>query len=1166
MRKEDSVAKALQQKKNTECEARCSEEHGACVNDTCMCKPGWAGEDCSVSTCNPPCAGDEVCTKEGVCEKDHIEAAVAAAKDLGSDNCPKGKNDAPCGGMGTCVGGVCFCKTGYAGSACSLRVCPGNPQCGGKGSCYLGRCVCERGFSGDKCEEASADGAEALAKEDDRAEILVLERRRNSIGEKLADVRKKLETEINSISNDEGTNDGEANSKSEEMVAANIQKLRDQALQLGEESDEITKKIDAIRAARASDADEDPSNADEAATVAAKDASAAQKRRLERMAFEIFEDDKRQEVSLALAGNKSLTDEALSVGAFADAVDAQLASMWTSIPKEYRDEYENAARAAEAVRASTWSLAKGLFRDSKDDGESEDDDDDEWVALAPATKARFFMAAQALAVGRADDAESKPKMSDAVSALQKSVHDLAFDLFCDEKFAWAERQVMSRPENAPTSRGAAFPDVQHLLAKTYKTISESQRARYKARAEQLLSSSYLVSDMPGKGSDAEEAGDIGVSSAASAAAAAGLHRTMIAFTIQFLGLKESEADRQTCGAIDESVDALLRENLQRRARVIQRADVATVNPNGSLRRRYVVSLSNANRKLVQKTIGTVKAGVQQGDLKERLASSDGIEVTPMFVMGAQPQLLSKDGHTTWTCSGERDCSFRGTCEEGTCVCRVEKVGASVQEFTGYDCSFGPSIVCPSDCSFHGACQADGTCECESGWTGKACDVETCPNACSGNGECFEGECACAPEWTGDDCSVKSERKACIDGCSGHGACSETGACECVGYYKGDECERLELPCDDECVNGGTCNNGTCACTGPWKGAACEVPTCLSGCNGNGKCVDDETPKARCECSTGWTGEACGCPSNEDGVPCSGHGMCEDGDCFCKPWWGGDRCGVRICASPDCSGHGSCGAEGKCTCHQGWKGEGCGVKVCADPTCSGHGECDGAACVCDDGWIGESCEASAKACLDDCHASEGRGECVAVPDKKQAVCICKDGYGGPGCEFKTCESACSGHGLCRLMAQHDALSGSCLCDQGWYGSDCDVWGCDPNDEDACSGNGACESEGSLRDSDDQTVHSCRCRNDWAGPRCEFEAGLEACAVCCMGETLKQCQLDVASAHETGSVMDCYTRHKSECLSRCSKGEDDKCPGNKAEYDTLLDQYRESIANTKDAESE
>jgi len=49
-----------------------------------------------------------------------------------------------------------------------------------------------------------------------------------------------------------------------------------------------------------------------------------------------------------------------------------------------------------------------------------------------------------------------------------------------------------------------------------------------------------------------------------------------------------------------------------------------------------------------------------------------------------------------------------------------------------------------------------------GWNGKHCTLEGCPNSCSGHGQCksnMEGlwECKCHGGWTGTECSVMMEQ-------------------------------------------------------------------------------------------------------------------------------------------------------------------------------------------------------------------------------------------------------------------------------------------------------------------------------------------------------------------------------------------------------------------------
>ena len=70
------------------------------------------------------------------------------------------------------------------------------------------------------------------------------------------------------------------------------------------------------------------------------------------------------------------------------------------------------------------------------------------------------------------------------------------------------------------------------------------------------------------------------------------------------------------------------------------------------------------------------------------------------------------------------------------------------------------------CEQHGQCK-NGTCLCVTGWNGRHCTIEGCPNMCSNNGQCrtnFHGEwrCECGAGWDGPDCSTRLET-LCSDG-------------------------------------------------------------------------------------------------------------------------------------------------------------------------------------------------------------------------------------------------------------------------------------------------------------------------------------------------------------------------------------------------------------------
>merc|ERR1719331_3062598 len=94
--------------------------------------------------------------------------------------------------------------------------------------------------------------------------------------------------------------------------------------------------------------------------------------------------------------------------------------------------------------------------------------------------------------------------------------------------------------------------------------------------------------------------------------------------------------------------------------------------------------------------------------------------------------------------------------------------------------------------------------------GEAC---TCPNRCSGNGECFNGQCKCFPGYTYFDCSLRV--------------------------------------CPSDCSNNGFCYNATCHCNPGWKGGDCSIQTCPDECNYHGSCK-----AGKCVCRPGWKGDAC----------------------------------------------------------------------------------------------------------------------------------------------------------------------------------------------------------------------------------------------------------------------------------------------------------------------
>ena len=73
----------------------------------------------------------------------------------------------------------------------------------------------------------------------------------------------------------------------------------------------------------------------------------------------------------------------------------------------------------------------------------------------------------------------------------------------------------------------------------------------------------------------------------------------------------------------------------------------------------------------------------------------------------------------------------------------------------------------NSCNEHGQCK-NGSCLCVTGWNGKHCTFEGCPQECSKHGSCkstsTDGQwsCRCDKGWEGIDCSIPLELQ-CDDG-------------------------------------------------------------------------------------------------------------------------------------------------------------------------------------------------------------------------------------------------------------------------------------------------------------------------------------------------------------------------------------------------------------------
>lgn len=80
----------------------------------------------------------------------------------------------------------------------------------------------------------------------------------------------------------------------------------------------------------------------------------------------------------------------------------------------------------------------------------------------------------------------------------------------------------------------------------------------------------------------------------------------------------------------------------------------------------------------------------------------------------------------------------------------------------------------------------------------------------------------------------------------------------------------------------------------------------------------------------------------------------------------------------------------------------------------------------------------------------------ICDRKTGECVCFDGYEGSGCRRSSCPSGCSGHGVCRYVADlmaadsdytcwDDQMIQACKCDPGYFGPDCSQRMCPKGDD-------------------------------------------------------------------------------------------------------------------------
>ena len=255
-----------------------------------------------------------------------------------------------------------------------------------------------------------------------------------------------------------------------------------------------------------------------------------------------------------------------------------------------------------------------------------------------------------------------------------------------------------------------------------------------------------------------------------------------------------------------------------------------------------------------------------------------------------------------------------TAPKAKCLCSAGWTGETCSHMS---CPFATSEARSQEqCSGegHGTCDLDkGSCECEDGFTGKACEicVDTSHMSCvvGGSDKPREGvtstlnpNCKCHKGYTGICCT----RVACSNGCSGHGSCDgAAGICNCEDGWFSPDCSK-------------------------------SVPSC-GGCGDHGVCIEAKDGTPACLCESGYKGNHCeldDCPKN---CLAPVRGVCDtEGTCECRAGFGGRDCAENVKIDDDCAG----GCSDFCTHHTECTYDGQDVKIANAAVRSSNDSIDG----------------------------------------------------------------------------------------------------------------------------------------------------------------------------------------------------------------------------------
>ncbi|XP_065829855.1 uncharacterized protein [Oscarella lobularis] len=361
------------------------------------------------------------------------------------------------------------------------------------------------------------------------------------------------------------------------------------------------------------------------------------------------------------------------------------------------------------------------------------------------------------------------------------------------------------------------------------------------------------------------------------------------------------------------------------------------------------------------------------------------------------------GYVGFQCERDaNECASSPCLNNGLCLDQANGFECQCRDgYSGTRCEWPPGDCRASSCANGGTCAvtSNGTweCSCPVGFAGPRCDfalVDECTSSpCLNNGTCVDKidgyECVCCAGYTGADCAVNIDDCSsnlcqngalCVDGVNGY-------SCVCPRRYVGPFCTEAYDPCSmSPCRNNGTClpttrgKSSTCDCPHGYAGKRCQFklsPDCVDmSCDNGGMCIERLNGRAKCRCPSGYSGARCEIVTDPCAAePCLNGGRCLRNDdyaigyeCRCTDQFEGKRCEMLrgACRPNPCRNGGACleddSARGyACVCAFGYRGSRCDKRAnpCDGKPCRNGGTCRRAAsgsfkCSCAYPYAGETC--------------------------------------------------------------------------------------------------------------------------------------------------------------------------------------------------------------------